>query len=153
MQTKGMKSEARKQSTGKANLRKTKTIKQKEFIPVEPVEIYDAFLNEKKHSAFTGAKATCDRRVGGKFTAWDGYILGKNIRLENGRRIVQEWKTTEWPEGYPPSMIEFTFKKKAGGTEVKMVQTNVPAAQAENYEKGWKDFYWRPLKKYFIHKK
>ena len=94
---------------------KTKTIKQKQFISAKPVEIYDALLNEQKHSAFTGAKATCDRRVGGKFTAWDGYITGKNVKLENGRRIIQEWKTSEWPQGYPPSLIEFTFKPKAGG--------------------------------------
>lgn len=131
---------------------KTKTIKQKEFISAAPVEIYDAFLNEQKHTAFTGAKATCDRRVGGKFTAWDGYITGKNVKLENGRRIIQEWKTSEWPHGYPPSVIEFTFKPKGQGTEVKLVQSNVPSTQATGYERGWKDYYWRPLKKYFHRK-
>src|SRR5205809_3990709 len=108
---------------------KMATIKQREFIPAKAVEIYDAFLNDQKHTAFTGAKATCDRRVGGKFTAWDGYISGKNVKLENGRRIIQEWKTSEWPQGYPPSIIEFTFKPKAGGTEINMVQKNVPASQ------------------------
>ena len=127
----------------------TKTIKQKVLISAKPVEIYDALLNEQKHSAFTGAKATCDRRVGGKFTAWDGYISGKNIKLENGRHIVQEWKTTEWPRGYKPSTLEFTFIPKKNGTEIKLVQTNVPSTQAENYKKGWVDYYWRPLKKYF----
>ena len=130
---------------------KTKTIRQVEFIPAKPVEIYDAILNEKKHSAFTGAKATCDRRVGGKFTAWDGYIKGTNITLENGRRIVQEWKTSEWPNGYGPSIIEFTFRPKGEGTEVKMIQKNIPAEQADSYKQGWTDFYWDPLKKYFHH--
>ena len=116
MRANGMKAGAKKERKEKSFGLKTRTIKQKEFIPVTPVEIYDALLNEQKHSAFTGAKATCDRRVGGKFTAWDGYILGKNLRLENGRRIVQEWKTTEWPEGYPPSLIEFTFKWRSGSS-------------------------------------
>ncbi len=131
---------------------RTRTIKQTEFITAKPVEIYDALLNEQRHSEFTGAKATCDRRVGGLFTAWDGYICGKNIRLENARRIVQEWRTTEWPAGYGPSIIEFTFKSKGSGTEVKMIQTKIPASQAESYKKGWVDNYWIPLKKYF-HKK
>ena len=125
------------------------TIKQKEFIKALPVEIYDAFLNERKHSAFTGARATCERRVGGKFTAWDGYIMGKNIRLENGRRIVQEWKTSEWPKGVPPSLIEFKFKQKGSGTEVVMVQKNVPVTQAQGYRKGWTEYYWTPLKRFF----
>lgn len=128
---------------------KTKTIRQKEYVSAKPIEIYDAFLNEQKHTAFTGAKATCDRRVGGKFTAWDGYIAGRNVKLENGRRIIQEWKTSEWPDGYPPSVIEFTFKPKGGGTEIHMVQSKVPAKQAKNYQQGWIDYYWRPLKKYF----
>ena len=128
---------------------KTTTITQKEFIPARPDEIYDALLNEEKHSAFTGAKATCDRRVGGKFTAWDGYISGINLKLENGRRIVQEWRTTEWPKGYKPSLIEFTLKPKGNGTEVHMRQSNIPASQAAGYAEGWVEHYWTPLKKYF----
>ena len=130
----------------------TTSIKQKQFIPAEPIEVYDAFLSEEKHSAFTGARATCERFVGGKFTAWDGYIAGKNVKLESGRRIVQEWKTSEWPKGYKPSVLEFTFKKKGDGTEVHLLQKNVPVSQAENYDKGWIDYYWTPLKKYFTHR-
>jgi activator of HSP90 ATPase len=137
------------QRTSKSSQLKTRTIKQKEFIPAAPVEIYDAFLNEQKHTAFTGAKATCERRVGGKFTAWDGYISGKNMKLENGKRIIQEWKTTEWPVGYPPSIIEFTFKPRKDGTEINMRQINVPSLQANSYRQGWIDYYWTPLKKYF----
>ena len=128
---------------------KTKVIKQKVFIRAKPVEIYDAFLNSRKHTAFTGAKATCERKVGGKFTAWDGYISGRNLELQNGRRILQEWQTTEWPEGYPPSILEFTFKSKGKGVEVSMVHSKVPAMQAENYRQGWIDYYWTPLKEYF----
>ncbi len=131
---------------------KTKTIRQTEFIRAKPVEIYDALLNQEKHSAFTGAKATCERFVGGKFTAWDGYISGKNLKLENGRRIVQEWRTTEWPKGYSPSILEVVLKPKREGTEVHLVQTNVPAAQAANYRQGWVDYYWIPLKKFFAKK-
>ena len=136
----------------RANLPKTKIIKQTAFIPAAPDEVYDAFLDEQKHSAFTGAAARCERWVGGKFTAWGGYISGKNLRLENGRRIIQEWKTTEWPKGYKPSQIEFTFKPKKEGTEIHIVHKHVPAQQAESYEQGWADYYWTPLKKYFSKK-
>jgi activator of HSP90 ATPase len=149
MKSMEMKSAGKRASEVKTAPLKTTTIRQKEFIPAKPVEIYDAFLNEKKHAEFTGARATCDRRVGGKFTAWDGYISGKNIKLENGRRIVQEWKTTEWPAGCRPSLIEITFKPKGEGTVVTMIQKDVPSVQAGNYRQGWTDYYWMPLKKYF----
>lgn len=152
MESKGTSSRAKRPSPRKPRTLKTTTIKQKEFIPAKPTEIYDALLNEEKHSTFTGAKATCDRRVGGRFTAWDGYISGVNVKLENGRRIVQEWKTTEWPKGALPSLLEFTFTEKGEGTEVRMIQKRVPALQAQSYSQGWIDYYWSPLKKYFRHK-
>ncbi len=128
-------------------------IKQTEFIRAKPEEVYDALINAEKHTEFTGSKATCEPEVGGNFTAWDGYISGKNLKLEKGKRIVQEWKTTEWPRGYPPSIVEFSLKEREGGTELTMVHSKVPAAQAESYEQGWIDFYWKPLKQYFEKKR
>ncbi len=128
---------------------KVTTIKQNTVIPATPDEVYEAFIDAKKHSAFTGSKATCNPKIGGKFTAGDGYISGKNLELEKGERIVQEWITTEWPKGYPPSRFELTLKKVKDGTEISMVHSDVPAEQADDIEQGWIDFYWKPLKEYF----
>ena len=127
-----------------------KTIKQSEFFPsVKALRIYEAFLDGKKHTAMTGAKATAGSKVGDTFTAWDGYISGKNLELERGKRILQEWQTTEWPENAPPSVLEWTFVEKDGGTEVTMVHSKVPTSQAESYRQGWIDYYWAPMKEYF----
>jgi len=124
------------------------TIRQKVTVPAEPAEVYEAFIDAKKHSAFTRSKATGDGRVASKFTAWDGYISGKNIELEPGKRIVQEWVTSEWPEHFPPSRLELTFKKVKGGTEISMVHSDVPSEQAAELKEGWTKFYWKPLKDY-----
>jgi activator of HSP90 ATPase len=128
---------------------KKTTIRQKVIVPAKPMEVYEAFVDAKKHSAFTGSKATGEGRVGAKFTAWDGYISGKFLELNEGRKIVQEWVTTEWPEGYPPSRFELTFQEVKGGTEISMVHSDVPEEQAEELKQGWKEFYWKPLKDYF----
>jgi activator of HSP90 ATPase len=127
----------------------TTTIRQTRYIAVPPDELYDAYLNDETQAKFTGAQASCERFVGGSFTAWNGYIRGKNVRLENGRRIIQEWVTTEWPNGYGPSLLEFTFHPKGRGTEVRMKQSHVPTDQAKYYQKGWDEFYWRPMKSFF----
>jgi activator of HSP90 ATPase len=129
-------------------MNKTTIIKQVVLIPASPDEVYEALMDEKKHAEFTGAKAKIDPKVGGKFSAWDGYIFGKNLKLVKGKLIVQEWKTTEWPD-YPPSEVEFSLKKKGNGTEITMVHIKVPSEQADSYEQGWFEFYWEPLKKYF----
>ena len=129
---------------------RVKTITQKVFIAsTPPIDIYDAFVDPKKHAAFTGSPATGSPRVGGKFTAWDGYITGVNRELVKGQRIVQDWQTTEWPDSAGPSTVEFIFTAARGGTEVTMVHSNVPAEQAESYRQGWIDYYWEPLKQYF----
>ena len=128
---------------------KVTTIKQNVVIATSPSELYEAFMDAKKHSAFTGSKATCNAKVGGKFTAWDGYISGKNLELVIGKKIVQEWITTDWLRGYSPSRLELTFRKVKEGTEISMVHSNVPAQQADDLKQGWNDFYWEPLKEYF----
>lgn len=128
---------------------KTTVIKQEAFIPATPEEVYDAFLDGKKHSEFTGSKAVSSAKVGAKFSTWEGYSFGKNLELVKGRRIVQEWKTTEWPKGMEPSIFELTLVPSKGGTLLKMVHLKVPAEQADEYRQGWIDYYWEPLKKYF----
>jgi activator of HSP90 ATPase len=125
------------------------TIKQKVVVAASPREVYEAYVDPKKHSKFTGSKATGKAVVGGKYTAWDGYIFGKHLTLEKDKLVVQEWQTTEWPEGYPPSKLELTFKEVSGGTEIQLVQSNVPAAQEDELAEGWIEFYWNPLKEYF----
>ncbi len=131
----------------------TKTVTQKVVLPASPAEVYEAFTDAKKHSEFTGSKATGKAVVGGKFTAWDGYISGKNLELEKGKRILQEWVTTDWPENYPSSRVEFTFRQVGDKTEVTMVHSDVPAEQEDELAQGWIDYYWDPLKAYFKKRK
>jgi activator of HSP90 ATPase len=128
-------------------------IAQTVIIDASPDEVYDALLNAKKHAAFTGSPAATNARVGAEFTAWDGYIMGKNLELVKGKKIVQEWETSEWPKGYPRSRLEFTVTAKKGGTELKMLHTQVPAEQVAEYRTGWHTAYWEPLKEYFAERK
>jgi activator of HSP90 ATPase len=123
-------------------------IEQKVFFKATPQEIYDALLDPKKHADFTGSPATTSAKKGAKFTAWGGYIIGKNLELVKGKRIVQEWKTTEWPDGYPVSRLELTLTTRNGGTELEMLHLKVPAEQLADYSSGWKTSYWDPLKEY-----
>ncbi len=127
----------------------SKTIRQKIVVSATPDEVYDAYMDAKKHSAFTGSEATSVPRVGGEFTSWDGYIKGKNIELVKGKKIVQEWITTEWPEGFPASKLELTLAAVKAGTQITVVHSGVPADQADDIEQGWTDYYWEPMKDYF----
>ena len=79
------------------------------LFPASPQEIYSTWLSSKGHSAMTGSPATVSAKVGGEFDAWDGYIHGKNLELEPGKRIVQSWRTSEFSADEPDSRIEITW--------------------------------------------
>ena len=106
-------------------------------------------MNAKIHNEFTGSKATGKARVGAKFTAWDGYISGRIVELKSGKRIVQEWRTTEFPDKYPASRLDLTFEAKKGGTQVVMIHSQVPSSQTARYREGWVSAYWEPLREYY----
>jgi uncharacterized protein YndB with AHSA1/START domain len=126
------------------------TLTQKVVIPkASPKEVYEAYVDPKKHSEFTGSEATGKPVVGGKFTAWEEYIFGTFLELEDGKRVVQEWSSTDFPEGYGPSRLELTFCAVPKGTQIVMVHSNGPKEQADETEEGWTEFYWDPMKEYF----
>ena len=56
-------------------------------IPAAPQEIYDAWLSSEGHTAMTGGEANVSAAPGAEFDAWDGYISGRNVELDAGKRI------------------------------------------------------------------
>jgi activator of HSP90 ATPase len=118
-------------------------------LPVAPDTLYRAWLSGNKHAAFTGSPATGSAKVGAKFTAWEGYISGKNIELKPGKRIVQSWRTTEFPEGVHDSRLELLFAAAKSGTKLTLIHLGLPADQVDEYRRGWKEFYFAPMREYF----
>jgi len=126
---------------------KTKAFNQVILFKASPEEIYDALMDSKKHSKFTGSKAVIGKKTGDSFSVYDGYIEGKNIELIPGKKIIQTWKATDegWPEEHY-STIEFIFKKTNEGTELQFKHTDIPSTVKADYAQGWQDYYWKPMK-------
>ena len=133
---------------GKAAV-KFRTIRQTAVLPGTPREVYDALMTTRGHRGFTGAEARISPRVGGRFMAWDGYIHGRNLRLVPGKTIVQAWRPTEatWPKDYY-SRVRYDLTRAPGGTRVKFTQSGVLAEHAAHLSQGWKDHYWKLLRRY-----
>ena len=120
------------------------------WLPASPDAVYRAWLDSKSHSAFTGGEASVQPHVDGVFYAWDGYITGANLELEPGRRILQSWTTSEFPEGHPPSLLEVLLDADAGGTRITLKHTDIPEGQGDAYEQGWEDHYFVPMRTWFL---
>ena len=119
-------------------------------ISATPEQIFEAWLNAAQHAAMTGGAATGSGEVGSAFTAWDGYITGKNLSQERPHRIVQAWRSAEFPKGSESSHLEVELDGPAEGpTTVTIRHSNIPAGQGKQYETGWVDHYLTPMQAYF----
>jgi len=117
--------------------------------PTSPEAIFKAWLSSKEHSAMTGSAARVQNRVGGRFSAWDGYITGMTLELIPHSRIVQAWRTGEFSQNDPDSRIELSLKAVKAGTKVTLTHSEIPEGQAESYRSGWEEWYFAPMRAYF----
>jgi uncharacterized protein YndB with AHSA1/START domain len=118
-------------------------------IPTAPTTLYLAWISSEQHTAMTGGVAKIDSQVGSKFSAWDGYITGKLITLDLGRRIVMSWRTTDFPRDATDSRVEIHFEALGGSTRVTILHTEIPEGQSEKYRQGWNDHYFNPMRTHF----
>ncbi len=126
---------------------KVKDIKQSVTFKTTPHAIYNALMDSKQHAEFSGSGADISPKIRGKFTAYDGYIQGKNIELVKDKKIVQDWRAEEeyWPENHY-SKVTFELKPIKGGTRLEFTQTGVPTEHYAEINNGWHEFYWKPIK-------
>ena len=124
---------------------KTKFIRQRIIFPVSQQGVYETYMDSKKHSKFTGAKASISRKVGGEFQVYDGYASGKLLELVPNKRIVHTWRATDWPKGHF-SKITITFSKKRKGTELSFYQSYVPVRLHKSVKLGWHEHYWDKMR-------
>ena len=126
------------------NIRLTTTL------PATPEDVYDAWLSSHGHTAMTGGvPATSEPRVGTMHMAWAGYISGQHVELEPGRRILQTWRTTEFPDSAPDSLLEIIFTLDPKGTRVTLIQNGIPDGEGEKYHLGWQEHYFAPMREHF----
>jgi activator of HSP90 ATPase len=123
-------------------------LREEEGFAVPPHRVYQALLDEKQFSAFTGAPAKIDPSEGGAMSLFGGAIMARNVELVPDRRIVQAWRDPAWPPGVY-SMLKFELTAKGTGTHLVLDQTGFPAGQFSDLDSGWHEHYLAPMKKYF----
>ncbi len=123
----------------------TKTIRQSVVFKASPHDVYEALMDSRKHAQFTGDSAEISREVGGRISAYGGYIEGTNERLLPDRKIVQRWRSSGWPDGLY-STVTFDLKKVPSGTRLSFTHSGVPEDDYEAKSKGWVEHYWEKMK-------
>ena len=134
---------AEKPSTGDRSI----SLHQEVDFKAAPARIYEALLDSKQFSAFSGMPAEINREAGGKFSLFNGHIIGRNLELISNQRIVQAWRVVTWDEGIY-SIARFELKAQAPGTHMTFDHTGFPEGKKEHLAEGWEQNYWERLQKY-----
>jgi len=122
------------------------------FRNAKPKDLYDLYMNAKKHSIATGAPAKISAKPGSSYTTHGGYISGKNLQLVKDKLIVQSWRAQSWDKTDPDSTFVIVLEPKGKNTVLYAIHSNVPEKHAESVNKGWHQHYWEPWKKYLTGK-
>jgi uncharacterized protein YndB with AHSA1/START domain len=137
-----------------------------ESIHQEPVfkasrkRVYEALTDAKQFSKVVmlsaamktgmapGMKPTeVSSEAGGAFTAFGGYVTGRQIELLPNERIVQVWRAGSWDPG-AYSIAKFELIEQGSGSKIVFDHTGFPKGTAEHLAAGWKMNYWEPLEKF-----
>ncbi|MGY4384962.1 uncharacterized protein YndB with AHSA1/START domain [Pedobacter sp. UYP24] len=123
-----------------------KTFKKYYYLPASPEEVYLAMTKAQSIQLWTGAEVEFEEKEGEEFSFWDGDITGKNLELEYGKKIVQQWYFGEENE---PSIVTIKLHPDKKGTSLEFTQTNIPEADYEDFTSGLNDFYLGGLADFF----
>lgn len=109
--------------------------------------IYEALLDSKQFTTFSGAPAEINREPGGTFSMFGGLIVGRNVELVANKRIVQAWRPANWDAGVY-SLVKFELEESSAQTRVVLDHTGFPEGHFRSLDFGWYAHYWEPLKKF-----
>ena len=134
------------QSGDTGNQKRTSLHQEVEF-NATPMRVYKALLSSKQFTEFTHMKAQIKDSEGGALMMFGGLVVGRNIELVPGQRIVQAWRPTSWAAGVY-SVVKFTLEADGGKTKLILDHTGFPEGTFDGLTEGWKSHYWDPLKSY-----
>ena len=82
---------------------------------------------------------------------FDGWVKGKVLAYESGKRLAFTWKPAEWAKENEASIVTCQFKSTKTGTKLTLKHSGFPNdAELQSHKVGWTEFVFKPLKMYLI---
>ena len=123
-------------------------IRQSIVLPATPGELFDSYLDPKRHGAITGAPVKISKKSGSAFEAFEGSIWGSTLAIVPKRMIVQAWRSTMFKKKSPNSTLILSFSADPKGGRVDLLHLDVPPEDYDGVTQGWKKYYWKPWKRF-----
>ncbi len=75
-------------------------------------------------------------------------LSGVTVAVVPGTLIVQRWRSCEFTESDPDSVLVLSFVQEGKRGRIDLVHANVPKHDHAGVTEGWKKYYWKPLRAY-----
>ncbi len=116
----------------------------KTYLIAAPIdEVWKALTDPVAMDEWGSGPAELHAEPGGEFSQWSGEVWGKIKEIDPPSRLVEEWYGGEWSE---PSIASFTLVPVGADTRVSLNHTNLPDAEAAEFDAGWDDYYFGPIR-------
>lgn len=130
----------------------TATLKASDEFRTTAEELYLTFTDPQRIAAFTRGppRQFEGAHVGGKFSIFDGNVVGEYAKLDFPTLIVQKWRLAQWPGDHFSTLeIKFDQNNADAVTHMRVEWTGVPVGQEEVTKRNWEMYYVRSIKQTF----
>ena len=119
-----------------------KTIQQTVRFPASPEELFDSYLDPRRHAVITGHPVTISTKPGSKFRAFDGMLSGRIVAVIPKRLVVQTWRSGKWEKQDADSILILAFSGDPGYGQIDLIHVNVADHDVQGVTEGWEKSYW-----------
>lgn len=126
----------------------SRVIQQSVTLAAPAKKLHAMYLNARVHGAITGAKVIVGAKPGSPFSAFNGALTGKMLYVVPGTLIVQAWRSGKFHNSDPDSTLILRFVPAGTKCKIELTHVNVPKQDFKGVTEGWKNYYWKPWRKY-----
>ena len=116
----------------------------------KPVDVFDALTDSKQILVWSGQRGRVERKIGGKFEMFDGWVKGSVLAYQQGKALSYTWLPDDWDAATKPSIVRYSFVRTKSGTKIVLHHSGFPDEQArKEHHGGWTEHVFEPLKGFF----
>lgn len=122
------------------------------FVHAAPDEVMVLLTDSNFVDEWSGTTSLIEKKVGGKFSMFDGWVEGKILKMTNDE-LAYTWKPNSWGEDTLASEVHYKLVPADHGTEVLVTHTNFPnEEEMKSHSTGWEKHFFGPIGEYLANR-
>lgn len=120
------------------------------LLPATTAQVMQMLTEQKQIEIWSGEDAVFEAKVGGQISLFTGWMNGLVQQIDESE-LKYTWRTSEWDETIPDSMVHITLKPVGEGTMLYLQHSLLPDEdEVKSHLHGWEDFFFVPLEDYLM---